>query len=65
MKYFIHLDIFNKWRWHLNTADGERLATGEVYGSREECEAAINCIRAAGAAAVEVRGEGATSHKPY
>ena len=54
MKYLILCDVFNKWRWCLDSPEGERLATGEGYASRAECEAAIALTKSADGAPVEL-----------
>ena len=53
MKYCIRRDFRNKWRWYLETADGKRLATGESYKTREECENVMAQVRQSSLVIVE------------
>lgn len=45
--YRLYRDNRNRWRWRYDLRKGEALAVScDSYGSREECESALNLLRA-------------------
>lgn len=41
-----------KWYWHLKAANGEKIAQGEGYSRKVDCEHAIGLVRSSGVAPV-------------
>lgn len=54
MYYWIYQDAQSEWRWALYKADNSRIAdSSEGYRSKEDCEEAINRIKASGESVVK------------
>ena len=54
MYYWIYQDAQREWRWALYTANNSRIAdSSEGYRSKEDCQEAINRVKASGESVVK------------
>jgi uncharacterized protein YegP (UPF0339 family) len=44
-KYEIYKDAAQKFRWRLKAANGEIIATGEAYDSKDGCKKGIESVK--------------------
>ena len=44
-KYEIYKDAAQKFRWRLKATNGEVIATGEAYESRDGCQKGIESVK--------------------
>ena len=55
MKFHVFKDAKGEFRWHLRAANGKNIAgSGEGYKAEKDCLAAIELVKKAGSAPVEV-----------
>jgi uncharacterized protein YegP (UPF0339 family) len=53
MAYYMYKDASGYWRWRLRSSNGRTIAdSGEGYHNESDCLAAINLVKASGAAPV-------------
>lgn len=45
MHYEVFQDVNNHWRWRLQAANNEIIATGEGYWSKADCLSAIQLVK--------------------
>ncbi len=45
MKYTIYQDKVGEWRWRLQAANNEVIASGEGYVNKSDCSDAINLVK--------------------
>lgn len=45
-KYEIYKDAAQKFRWRLKAPNGEIIATGEAYESKDSCKKGIESVKA-------------------
>lgn len=45
MKYTVYKDTQGSWRWRLQAANNEIIASGEAYSNKADCLAAIKLVK--------------------
>lgn len=53
MKFQIYVDTQKNYRWRLKASNGEPLASGEGYTTKENCMKAVSLVQSSAAAPVE------------
>lgn len=56
MRFELYKDGSGEWRWRLQAANGEIVASGESYKNEEDARHAIALVRKSGAAAIVLIG---------
>ena len=55
MYYVIYRDVNGHWRWRLNAANHEAIASGEGYVNKSDCQNAVRLVKTSSLAPVHER----------